>query len=458
MIVKIKDNFNKILKSLLTKGSFIQNFAFVFSGKSLILIIGFLLTPIIARIYAPESYGTYAVYNSLVLNLSILSSFNLSSALIVSKQDDFLPLLRLSFFLITTFSIVVLLILYFFKFQIFDLLNEEVLITNWYLVPIGIFLTSTCNLLGHWNVREKAFRLSSVVSVSETIGTKVSSVSIGMTGVITTGLIFGEIIGKTVLIFSEVLLILKKRIFFLIVWIKIKRDSSVISSYIDYPTILLPSLWLSQATNTFLIFSLAILFSGELVGSYSMANSLLMIPVILIANASQPVMMQKVVELRKREEQYKNAIEKFVFSLTVFLFIPLVSLVLLGPPIIKVFLGEDWELASELVAILSPLVLLNLLLIPLQGALIAIEKNKQVLIINIIRLLTVISGIFLAWQFDLDFIQTIYVLVVVIFFGYFFCVLYSLKVASIILSRRLILVFTAYIIGYLCMFGLTNIS
>ena len=74
--------------ALKTKGSFIQNFSYVFGGKSIIFVIGFCFTPVIARFYTPEAYGAYALYSAVVLNLTIMVLMQIHTAFVIINHES----------------------------------------------------------------------------------------------------------------------------------------------------------------------------------------------------------------------------------------------------------------------------------------------------------------------------------------------------------------------------------
>ncbi|MEO0403569.1 MAG: oligosaccharide flippase family protein, partial [Bacteroidota bacterium] len=87
----------KAVKSLFVKGSFAQNVAFMSGSSVWNMVIQMIFFPILTRIYPPESYGIFAIYNGIVVTLSQFMTLGYHRALVLPKKDsEFKALLRLS--------------------------------------------------------------------------------------------------------------------------------------------------------------------------------------------------------------------------------------------------------------------------------------------------------------------------------------------------------------------------
>ena len=76
------------LQQVLRKGSFVQNFAITMSGSMAVTAIGFLLTPVMSRLYPPAAYGQFAVFNSLASNLAMVSTLSYTTAFLQPKDKE----------------------------------------------------------------------------------------------------------------------------------------------------------------------------------------------------------------------------------------------------------------------------------------------------------------------------------------------------------------------------------
>jgi len=75
------------VQQLQRKGSFAQNLAITFSGTATIAVIGFAVSPIMTRLYEPQSYGLFAVFSAIVSNVSLFSALGYAPAILVPRQQ-----------------------------------------------------------------------------------------------------------------------------------------------------------------------------------------------------------------------------------------------------------------------------------------------------------------------------------------------------------------------------------
>lgn len=420
----------------------------------MIFIIGFLFTPIIARVYSPDAYGTFALYSSIVMNLGILLGMRIPSSFVnIHNERKFqLTVQTLLGFVIVGVCIICL-IFYLFEDLLFANIENKSLLNSWHLIGLGVFFHFCTDLFGNWNVRERAFRQSTTVAMSETLGTKIGSLSIGLIAKgIESGLIYGEIFGKFLHIILQIPLFIKGRIHYLIPQFSPRRFKWLVQEFKEYPIYLLPSTWLSQTTNAAVIIYLSSMYSAQLVGSYSMAIGLVAIPVMLIAYASQPILMQKVAQLTQDELPIDKQIRKFINVILIISIPILIGGMLLGEVIINKFLGDGWQSTAQFVSWMIPLIGVQFLMMPLSGVLIGMKKNKEVLIANLTRLVGMIIVFLIAPQFSISFVGMIKFLILGSLLSYIAPLILIFRLINIAFDRRIITLLVIYIfasiVGY----------
>jgi O-antigen/teichoic acid export membrane protein len=438
-----------ILKSLRTEGSFVQNFSIVFGGKSVIFLIGFVFTPIIARIYSQEAYGSFALYNAIVMNLSILLGMRIPSAFVnIQSNQKFRRTIQSLFGFVLIGIALICIAFILFDSWIFSSVKNKSLIGSWHFIGLGTLLYIMTDIFGNWNVREKAFKKSTTVAVSETLSTKISTSGIGLLGLnMHFGLIIGELIGKTAHILIQIPLFVRKRVHYLIPNFSIKQFQWLVSEFREYPIYLLPSTWISQFTNSATIFYLSYLFSAELVGSYSMSIGLVAIPVMLVAYAGQPILMQKVVQLKEQNLAIEPYIYRFITTL-VAVSIPILFFgMVFGELIINKFLGENWGETAVFVSWMIPIIGVQFIMLSLTGVLIGLRKNEVVLIANSIRFISMILIFVISSNLTVDFIETIKIVLLGTLASYIIPLIFIFKRINISVDMRLITLMIVYTFG-----------
>ena len=93
---------------MINSASFVANVVRITSGSffgQLILVIS---SPLITRIYDPEIFGTFAIYNAIVRLISAISPLRYEMAVVIAQKNrdaKHLALIALSFVFITVFLV-----------------------------------------------------------------------------------------------------------------------------------------------------------------------------------------------------------------------------------------------------------------------------------------------------------------------------------------------------------------
>ena len=403
---KVADHFYSLFKNSTSKGTFANNYLFVFGGKSLIFIFGLLFTPIISRIYDPLAYGTYAFYSSVVVNMAMLVSLKIPSAFVlISSEKRFRLVIKSLFGIAIIGAALVALVWLLIQTWYPHLFQNEIQNSLWHFIGLGIFFHITTDILGNWNVREKSFKRSTAVSITESVSTKIGTIGIGIlfsSPVI--GQIIGEFIGKFLHILVQIPLFIKSRASYLIPIFSFSAYRWLLREFKEFPLYVLPSTWIGFLANSIVIIFLSAEFSIEDVGSYSMAIGLLNIPVMVIAHSAQPLLMQKVVELTNAGREVSDPINKFVIAMIISSVVMLLIAFPVTEYLINIFLGAGWEKSAQFVKWMLPMIGLQLLYQPLSGVLIGLKKIKPILTANMIRISILSLGLivihYLEYNFD----------------------------------------------------------
>ena len=97
--------------------AFFRDTSTVFGGKFFIALLTLIITPVLTRLYTPEAYGTFALYNSVVQNMVILGTLALPAALNTAKKEFLANILWLTLLCTLAFSIILAVSLYFINVQ-----------------------------------------------------------------------------------------------------------------------------------------------------------------------------------------------------------------------------------------------------------------------------------------------------------------------------------------------------
>ncbi len=431
------------LNKFLTRGSFINNFGVIAGGKLFAIVLGVVLTPVLSRLFSPESYGKYAIFFLFVSNLSVLGTLQLPLAFIVERNESsFKDLVKTTSTFIILFTAILFLIFYFWEDFIFNYFEIEEYGQFSYLIPLGVGLYSYSFLLGNWNIREKEFRKSTKVAMSESVSIKITNLGLGFfcKGP-TNGLILGDISGKSINILLQFYLFVKGKWLYLIPNSKTSIIKQVVSNYWQYPALMLPNTWVNTFSNSLIVLYFSLLYPASLVGELSMSTSLIFIPITLFATSSQPVLMQKIAEQSQSMADVGPLVRRFVTSFIYLGSFMVFCLITLSGHIIEILIGKQWSNVAVIIEFLAPTALFTMLQITLQGVLIALEKRPYLLRTQLSVLTATSVSLFLASILTDDFQSSLIIYSVSLGIVSTIMVIHNLKVIG---ARNLKPIFMAY--------------
>ncbi|HYF70809.1 MAG TPA: oligosaccharide flippase family protein [Ohtaekwangia sp.] len=380
------------LRSFFNRHTFSEyksGFLYIFSSKVLLVIIVFLTTPILARIYNPEDYGLFALMNSAVFTISLFSNLSLPVCLLAIDDEKLVKTVSgivgyaiITNFLLAGFGCIAVLI-----GRHFGLLHGLIIdVQIVCMVCLSSLLVTITQVLANINIREKTFRNNVIVNLADNISIRLSSLSLGLIGFTKLGLFYAELTGKVVNILTQYYfkkfdgsLLDKKNLF------SFANIRSTIVENKDYPIYNLPVSLINTFSNQVVLWMLAFFFSRQSVGYFTMSLGLVNIPLLLFANSFQPLVMRKLID------ESKNFPSQFFFSISIKIFLLSFAiyflLYLFSPAFIQLYLGEKWLNSIPFIQILCIPFAFQLLGNSIGGAFIVFKKQKA----NF-----VIKGIFLA--------------------------------------------------------------
>lgn len=379
------------------KYEFFRNSFILFSGSLLAYAIPILIIPILARLFSPENFGSIALYLSIVNILTVFASAGYSHSIMLPKKDnDSFNLVILSITLSLLFSSICFIILFFWMGTIQNLFDKEISFDWKILIPIGIFFTSFFQIINNWVIRKKKFKKVSINRICQTSVTAISKVSFGIKKVFDSGLIYGQIIGQffSVILYCFWLKNDWKDNKALISFAEIKKLSK---RYKKFPQFTIFTNLLNTISLQLPILMFSIFFNKEIVGFYAMSFKLLNLPLSLIGLSIGRVYFQKIAENinnSKRIDVVTLQVVKKLFLIGVF---PLSAVFFFGDHIFSFVLGSKWIISGQYSQFLSWWLLFVFVSSPISILLIALEKQKQLLLFNIIiflfRLISLLVGI-----------------------------------------------------------------
>lgn len=331
------------------KGSFAQNFAITFSGTAIITALGFLLTPIMARIYSPAAYGLFAVFNTFVNNINLASTLAYPPAFLLPKlHKRFLAMVQLTLlltggaFVLTSIVIIVL------HDRLLHWFNAEQMGGWLYVIPVTVFIFNLNMIMNSWYLRSKDFKKRAGVDVSTTLAGRAITIGSGLLthgapGGLIVGDIFGRLAGLVAMLFGGI----HHRLAELTSVFNWRRIKSVAYEYRQFPMYLLPTSYINVLAAQLPIFFLTKGFGTGMVGLYAFSTSLLELPINVLGSAISPVFTQKALETHHTHPEKLADLCVSMFNKLFYLgLLPFGIITIFGDWIFKFAFGARWEMAG----------------------------------------------------------------------------------------------------------------
>lgn len=447
--------YNKIISRLSTTNSALSQVSFVAGGTILAQIIGVLVLPIVSRIYSPEDFGVMAVYSSVVAILSELSGFRYYLAIPLPKNKKYADaLVFLSLIMQIIFVCVISLVLIFIGDHILGKLSLEALAPYKYFISIGLIFIGIYNILVQWSVREGAFNAIGKTKISQSVIGAAVKIGIGFLGFKPAGLLLGTIISQAGGITTLLSAAIKKNGFPLFIKKNVYRVA------IKYRKMPLLSTWYglinSLGTGLPQLF-LSSFYSMQEAGLYSMAISLLSMPINFVGDAMGQVFIQRASIAKNAKNISSISMKAYIMLLKIGVF-PIALISIFAPPLFSFFLGEKWGASGIYAIALVPFIAYRFAFSPLSMLYLVLDKQESSVVHELLYLVSRIVGLSLGYFWKSPVLSVLFYSVFC-FFVQFYRVIYLLNAAgnlkSIIIKNTLKIILetlSLLIIPAVCLF------
>lgn len=361
LVSRIKSELLESLKTVRKSGTFGRNLFVSSAGSSMAYLLGFILSPVLARIYQPEAYGLYALFNTFIASISIISTLDYLNAFILPKSTrKFISLFQLSWILMVSMVLFLAISIYLFKVEILEFFNARSLGDLIYFVPVIVLLTGINRSLDLWNVRAKEFIQGAKAKVVGVVGAKFLTIIYGVLSQGSPlGFVMGDLLAKPITTFSLLGKSIRKNSPELLN-ISISQICAVAKEYKNYPIYHLPANSLIALSTQLPVYLLVLHFDSATVGHFSLASSLINAPTQIIGVAFAQVFFQKASETFHANPILLGTITKRFFKRLIYVAVlPFSTIVVFGDLIFTAVFGSNWELAGTFASYLSIMAYMN---------------------------------------------------------------------------------------------------
>lgn len=408
----LKNTFDQFQR-IRDKGSFTRNVSITSTWNVLGILAQFTLSPIITRLYTPDQYGGFALFNTIVANVVLISSLRYSEAIVISdgpeRRNNVVSLAFVLVLITTTLSAAAVV---FFEDAIQRFIGVVWPVSFIYIIPVAIFFGGTLEILVTINAWRRKFFNNGLAGFLTNLGSRSFTIFYGMViQAKVIGLVSGDLVGKAIGI-TSVLASFKGLVGSLITFFKgstLNGMRSAAKLYSQFPLYTLPTNLLILFSGHLPIYFFQLQFTTGAVGSYALSSSLLEMINRLIPYSLAGVFFPKAMDLKNvsnehlMEKVYKLYWAVFFLSIGIFTFLCLFS-----KYIFPWVFGSSWATAGVYMGILSLYYSFHFIAISIADVYKVINKQRFLLVATIISVSLKLLVIALAIYFKIDVIDTLF--------------------------------------------------
>ncbi len=390
-------------------------------GSAAAQAVSLFVAPITTRLYGPADYGLVAVLSSLVGVLSILATFRYEMALTLPrKEEEALDVLSLCLLLGTASALIVGLLAWACGRSLFTWLGVPGLYPYWWLVPTSLLGAGVYQSLCMWALRRKAYRDIAATRLHQAVGGAVTSIGLGLLwvgpfGLLLSSLVSGSLgivrLGRDVLASA-----LRKGLF--------ERAMGALKIYRRFAIFTTGAACLNSTGTLFPPLLFAVFYGQSTVGSVSLAQRVVSLPMFVLGSAVSQVFLAEASEMvRERPAQVAGFFQSVTHKMAPFAF-GVLALGAVCPFVFPVAFGARWQTAGYFAALMAVSCAAQLVVSPISSITIMMQRQDLQFAVDAVRTVLVLLAIWVPAHWGRSAMVAVgcYVVVQTLLYGLYFVV------------------------------------
>lgn len=358
------------------------------SGGAVTQLLAFALAPIIARLYAPETFGAAATFAAVLTILTSIVTLRYELAMLLPERDREAAAIGWGALLAVMVFCGALAALAFVA-NGHGVLGG--LIPHRELLPAALLLGGVTLVLVHWGMRQRQFSLLATSRVASASVAEAGRLAFGLLGRdFASSLIVSNMVGVGVGIL--VLVQGMRRTLGAFLGIRPGEAARGLRQYYKFP---LYASWiavLNTLSHQVTPLVLGVFFTAQVVGHYSQAQRIAATALLMLSSAITQVFSQSAARAR-HEGGLSELAESATRNTLRLAWYPAAALLCLGPELMAWFLGAPWREAGRYAQILSVWLLATFVSEPLSALYSVLERQELGLAMNVALLAVRIGGL-----------------------------------------------------------------
>ena len=309
------------------------------------------------------------------------------------EDEDAAHIVTLCGILILFSSILTGVICIFFADTLANALNVPALAHYLWCVPFLVFFTAIFSVLSYWNSRRKRFGVYAVAQVTNSLSGKGVQIGTGISYASPFGLILGSIVG----FFCAILVMMKGfrgDLEFFKNTTK-RRMKELAIRYKKFPLFTSWSTSANELSRQLPSIMLTFFFNSAIVGLYSLAYQVIMLPSALIGTATAQVFFQRASEEKNSGRPIKGIVQSIHQRLVIIGIFPMIIIFIIGQDLFSLIFGSNWSVAGIYARWLIPWIFLMFISSPLTVIFSILERQELALIFDILLLASRVVSLFI---------------------------------------------------------------
>jgi len=359
------------------KEEFAKNVAKVVTGSLVSQVIALTSIPVITRIYPPNEFGLFAIFLSVIMILSSISTLKFDVALVhANVNKNIIGLFNISLIVSMLFSALITVLVIIFYNNLNSFIRIDGLL---YFVSFAIFLNSSITLFNHLLNKKKMYSGIKANKILNSLLLAFFSIAFGYIEGTSTSLIAAFIVSKFI-----ILLILFIKYRNIIFFTNYKRYIPLARINRNYPLMAMPSGLIDNISQKGMTIFFSTLFDTVTAGYYSIVERVLLSPITMIGGAIGLVYRQNAQNLFVKNNNYKDIFKKTLYSLIIISLPFFLVIWQFGQTIFAYIFGSEWLEAGIYLEILTPMFFMKFISSPLMSGFYVSNKLNINLLLKII--------------------------------------------------------------------------
>lgn len=375
------------------KSDYVSNIITLFSGTLLSQIIMLLSTPFLTRIYSPEELGIYYIILSYTLIFIPIINGRLDLGIVNASTERESFILVLISLIISISLIPIILVI-----SIIGISSNEAIISNYvyiYLIIMTIILlNSFINILNGLNNRIDNYKILAKVAFWRSLTKSIIQIAVGIFKPAAIILLLGNMISDLIIVY----LFLKNKNFAkIVISLKITKFEikEVFLKNKNYLLFSSPAILFNTLSYSLIIIFIGLQYSTNDAAFYSLALTLLVAPLTLIASNVGKVFLSHAKKENELTGNFQKIFLKTSKYLCLFSFLLFLILYLVAEPFFEIFLGEEWFKSGEFIKILAPMFMFRLIASSMSLSMIIASKQHIEFLFQLLFLISLSAVLFI---------------------------------------------------------------